>query len=215
MPATRRGVALLVMVLAVVVAPHLKADAVLLTDNYGVGTISSPPYYVGGPGTYYSISAPSPVTTLPYYELLICSGAPCGTGNGIPSSIATDSIPATVYVGNPHGYVSDKLITSTTPMQFYDSSGAPLLVGVALDFIFTFGLDLTGPPLPCASVGGCAFTYDASVQTVGTLTWASGGSTTLLFQYNTPEPGTLLTCTLGLAAACAFGIRRRKQPLVS
>jgi hypothetical protein len=198
MAQSARGVAVLVFLLTLILVPQLDADAVLLSDNYGAGSISSPPYYVVGPGWSYLVSGPSSISPVTdYYSVTVCT-APCEATEAY-GPMVTNTIPATVYVGDPWGYVSDKIGTIAN----YQS---PFTV---VHFDFTFGLNLTGSPLTCASVGGCAFTYDGSIQDVGAITWDGGGSTTLQFQYNTPEPSTFSALTLGLGLACAFGMRRR------
>jgi MYXO-CTERM domain-containing protein len=195
---------LLVSVLAVLVAPHLKADVVRLSDNYGLGSMTMPAYYFsfGGPESYYySVSAD--------YYAMVCGSEPCAALEGYPDSVAANTIPGTVFIGNPGGYVSDEIATTISGTDF-----------VWVRFDFTFGLDLTGSPFTCASVGGCALTYNGSVQDVGVITYGpgmfgppvDGFATTLQFQYgpSTPEPSAFSTLALGLAGlACLVGMRRR------
>jgi len=75
------------------------------------------------------------------------------------------TIPATAYIGDPTGYVSDEIVTTITTISFGWNR---------VNFVFTSGLDLTGSPVTCASVGGCAFAYNGSVQDVGVVTWGPG-----------------------------------------
>jgi len=223
-----RGIALLGLAL---IASHLNADAVLLSDNYGSGSIASPPYYISlGSGSCNEYSAPGggSITNEGYYEVVDCSGGtmyaeePYFNLNFPAGGLLSDTIPATVYVGDPDGYVSDEIITTATP----EDGG----IITAVTFTFAFSLDLTGSPFTCASVGGCNLTYNGAIQDVGEITWANGpegvnalnqSSTTLEFQDNAPEPGTFPTTALGLALACILGIcwringsrRFRERPL--
>ncbi len=164
----------LVLMAAAFVAPQLKADTIQFTDNYGTASETVPAYYVAG-----------------------CSGGECSGVDIYLYTVASSTIPATVYIGNPDGYVSDTITTTTGP------PGCPVgdpCLATALHFVFLSGLDLTGSPVRCASVGGCNFTYDNSVQDVGTIIWGPGDftppdgySTTFQFQSLT---GTLLTASL-------------------
>jgi hypothetical protein len=233
-----RVVALLVLMLAVLAAPHLKADAVygdavLFTDNGdGTGSMAEPPNYFDSsflnniPGTgascsFYTVYGSSVITYAGYYPVAVCgSGVTQVATEGYLFSLAdaTNTIPAgTVYVGDALGYVSDEIVAT-----FPAASGCGLPDGTVtsdpaqcalyvtfVQFSFTFGLDLTGSPVTCASVGGCHFTYNGAVQTVGVITWGSsayfggtppGNTTTLLFQgvSSVPESNTFFALALGL-----------------
>jgi len=85
----------------------------------------------------------------------------CGSATGLMAGAGT--IPATVYIGDPAGYVSDEIATTITPEE-----GPAGLVITFIEFTFTFGMDLRGSPFTCATVGGCDFTYNGSIQDVGT-----------------------------------------------
>jgi MYXO-CTERM domain-containing protein len=207
-----RCVALLAITLALPGAPALKADSVLLTDNYGSGLLAAPPYYVGGSaGSCYSYTVPGgpEISAAGYYEVLDCSGGTVGAGDGYPYSVGGDTIPGTVFVGDPGGYISDEITTTVSAGEFFSS----------VEFTFSFGLDLTGSPATCDSVGGCNLAYDGSIQDLGTITWgpgwfnpAGGATTALRFQYNSPEPASLSTFSFGLAGlALLFGKRRRSS----
>ncbi|MGD0297805.1 MAG: hypothetical protein ABSE86_11870 [Bryobacteraceae bacterium] len=172
-----RCVALLVLAVAVFLAPHLNADTILFTDNYGTATETVPAYYVAG-----------------------CQGGSCNGSEGYAFTVATNTIPATAYIGDPGGNVSDKIVTSVGPPLSCTPSPACLGEFTVVQFAFTSGLDLMGSPFTCASVGGCIFSYNNSVQNLGTITWgpglfppSNGFSTTFQFQSLT---GTQLTATL-------------------
>ena len=159
---------LLFLVAVAVVAPNLNADVLLLKDFYGTASFTIPAYYVA-----------------------FCSGNNCNGTEGYPLTVAGNTIPGTVYIGDPGGYVSDMIVTS------FPLGGGCTVGGVHytptqctayfsnLHFDITSGLDLTGTPMTCGSVGGCQYTYDGSVQTLGEITWGPG----LL----TPVPGTVTT----------------------
>ena len=146
-----RGAALLLLMVAVSVAPHVQADTVLFTDKYGTASENVPAYYIAS-----------------------CNGASCSGADGYPFTVASNTIPATAYIGDPEGYVSDKIVTTVTSSNISN-----------VQFTFTAGLDLTGSRVTCASVGGCAFRYSGSIQTLGVITWGPG--------LYTPTPGSSTT----------------------
>lgn len=150
----------------------LKADTVVFQDVAGTVQASFPGYYVTG-----------------------CAGntSKCGGAEGYPYTLASDTIPNTVYIGDPAGYVSDEIVALIKPEGDITSVG----------FTFEAGLDRTGTPTMCASVGGCNLPYDGSVQTIGDVTYGPGlfpppanFSTTLEYQHvAVPEPPTLGVAT--------------------
>ena len=158
--------------------PHLEADNIIFSDNYGTPTASIPAYYVG-----------------------TCSGASCQASEGYSFTLVSNTIPATTYVGDSVGNVSDEIVATIGPPTSCSPTPACLTEFTSVQFTFTSGLDLTGSPVTCASVGGCDFTYDNTLQTVGAIIYgpgpfgppAPGFSTTLQFQSLT---GTLLSATL-------------------
>lgn len=187
-----RCAALLAFACAALVAPRLKADAVLVTDDYGSGSIILPGYYVP---TGTGLCQPETPLGGGLFEMT-CNGGTIFASQGYECGIVADTLPATVYVGDPGGNVSDAIVTTITSVN----SG---LIDV-VEFAFTFGLDLTSSPLTCASVGGCDLTYNGSIQNVGVITWGTFGitpSTTLQFQNTTPEPSTFSTLALCLGLA--------------
>jgi hypothetical protein len=167
-----RGVALLVLVFvpALLMAPHLRADTVLFTDTTGVASETIPAYY---------------------FDFSNCSPS-CQPFEGYPYTAVSNTIPATVYVGDPTGYVSDKITTTLSPPgpDTWSCNGRNPCPGVTgVNFSFTPGLDLTGSPITCASIGGCVLAYDGSLQDLGAITWGpglfspgAGYATTLEFQ---------------------------------
>jgi PEP-CTERM motif len=172
-------------------SPLLKAnDFVLFQDFGGFSALSTQPgYYVGG-----------------------CL-ATCQTEEGYAFDVQTNTIPpGNIYIGDAAGNVSDKLWATVTPVT--DTNGDPGFTQVV--FFMDFGLD-HGSPTSCASVGGCAFTADGSVDTLGVITWTDGFfpvgpggfTTTWEFQFVAPEPGTFFL--LGGALAGIAGLRRRRQ----
>jgi hypothetical protein len=177
-----RNSALVLLMCAMFTAPLMKADSILLTNDYGTGLANIPAYYVGG-----CISGAS-----------TCSGV-----DGYPYTVGSNTIPSgNIYISDPSGNVSDRIsFTLSAP-----SSCSPTPPGgcgtelTNVQFNFATGLDQTGTPTTCLSVGGCAFIYDGSIQTLGTVTWAPGlftpspgFSTTLEYQ---SLIGTALTATL-------------------
>lgn len=175
------------LVAALFAAHWLKAgDLVLFQDFAGTGVVNSPAYYVGFCDQGLKV---------------------CGAIDGYPYTVAANTIPVVaIYVGDPGGDVSDKILASALP----DVTGFSVV-----RFEMDFGLDLGGPPVTCASVGGCAFIYDGSVETLGVITWGpgnltppAGDTTTLEFQFIAPEPGTF--SLLGGALLGLAGMRRRR-----
>jgi len=166
-----RSIALILLVLAVFVCPSVNADTVgdtiLFTDTHGVGSETIPPYYI---------------------DLSRCSPN-CAPFDAYPYSVVGDTIPGTVYIGDRSGYVSDKIVTTFPTDGTCTNAGVPVsCVGyiTAVQFLFSSGLDLSSP-YTCASVGGCDFIYDGSIQTVGQIDWGPGAfpgsyATTLQFQ---------------------------------
>jgi hypothetical protein len=205
-----RVVAPMVLVLAVLLAPNLKADIVLFTDNYGVGSETIPGYYFDFSGC---LPGQPGAPTSP--------NGSCQPFEGYADTVTADTILATVFIGDPAGIVSDEIATTLSPPGPF--TGSCVIGGIVTDpcpgftevsFVFSYGLDLMGSPFTCASVGGCDLTYNGSIQDVGVITWSDAGfidygTTTLQFQYITPEPSTLFTLTLGLGLACVFGMRRK------
>jgi len=159
-------IALLSGFVLLMAATRARADIILLQDVAGTAEASFPPYYVAG-----------------------CTPVSCGGTEGYPfSPVLSDSIPATVYIGDPAGFVSDKITSSVTP------AGTEFTI---VEFSLLSGLDLNASPTTCASVGGC-LTYDGLVQTLGTITYGNTGllpaefTTTLEYEHlATPEPATL------------------------
>lgn len=158
--------------LLLVGATAARADVVLFQDIDGTGAETVPAYY----------------------PLQGCNSTDCvALGEPYQSTVTTNTIPGTIYIGDSSGNVSDKIIASVTPYSLN-----PTEVTI-VDFTFDFGLDLSSPET-CASVGGCAITRDGTVQTLGTITWGPGffeippiPTTTLEYQYvPTPEPSMLL-----------------------
>jgi hypothetical protein len=150
-------------------ATAARADVVLFQDIGGTGAETVPAYY----------------------PIQGCNSTDCvALGEPYQSTVTTNTIPDTIYIGDPLGNVSDKIVASETL-----HAGPTTIV----DFTLFFGLDLASPET-CASVGGCNITYDGAVQTLGTITWGPGffevppiATTTLEYQYvATPEPATLL-----------------------
>jgi hypothetical protein len=158
-----RSFALVLLVGAMFTVPMMKADSILLTNDYGIGLANIPAYYVGG-----CISGAS-----------TCSGV-----DGYPYTVGSNTIPSgNIYISDPSGNVSDRIsFTTSAP-----SSCSPTPPGgcgsqfTDVQFSYATGLDMTGTPTTCLSVGGCAFIYNGSIQTLGTVTWAPG--------YFTPSPG--------------------------
>jgi hypothetical protein len=155
----------------------LNADTVRFTDNYGTASASVPAYYV------------------PF-----CGGGSCTVVDSYPLTVAADTIAPIIYIGNHSGYVSDKIVALVGPPANCTPAPACFSQITAVNFTLTSGLDLTGSPFTCVSVGGCSFTYDGSVQDMGSITWGPGlfsptpgFSTDLLFQSLT---GTILSQTL-------------------
>ena len=185
-----RSAALLALMVTVFWTPHLKAgDIVLFTDNNGAASDTVPPAYV-----------------------VFCSGASCSGGDLYPYTVVSETIPATVYIGDPAGYVSDEIVTTVAPINVAGFT--------EVQFAFTAGLDLTGALVTCASVGGCDFNYNGSVQDVGLITWGagvltppSGYSTTLEFQSLTgttvPEPSVPALLSIGLAIVGVLRLAKR------
>jgi hypothetical protein len=196
-----RSIALVVLMVAVSMAPHLKADVVLFTDNHGTGLEVIPPYYI-------DLSGCMPL---------------CQPGDTYPFTVVTNTIPATVYIGDPNGYVSDEITSMLRPP--IACSGVPGPCGdffTGADFVFSYGLDLRGSPFTCASVGGCDFTYNGAVQDVGVITWGPGletppigYTTTLQFQHDaqssTPEPSSPVLLMLGLLSVASMMYRRKQS----
>jgi hypothetical protein len=195
-----RSITLPLLVLCVFVAPHLKADTVLFTDSNGTASETIPAYYVG-----------------------FCSNGSCSAGDGYPFLVATDTIPATVYIGDSRGLVSDEIVT-TFPENSCTLGAGPLSPAQCAkyftdaNFVFTSGLDLSGSPSTCASVGGCLFTSNGLIQDVGAITWSPGfevptaGFTTTLEFQNVPEPSTFPLLVLSFALTSFLGTRRSKLP---
>lgn len=143
---------------------------------------------------FQDIGGTGVVTTPPEYPIQGCNSTQCEADEPYPYTVVTNTIPATIYIGDGSGDVSDEIVASVMPY-----SANPTEVTI-VDFTFYFGLDL-GTPESCASVaGGCTVTRDGSVQDLGTITWGpgfftptDGFSTTLEYQYvPTPEPSMLL-----------------------
>ena len=120
------------------------------------------------------------------------------TGHGPGDSIVTFGIASVTYIGNLAGIVTDQL-TATPDVQGSLTS---------LDYSFDAGLGPNGTT--CASVGGCQFTADGTVQILGTITWAHGGFDTIEFQA-VPEPGSVSFVGLGLVGLAGAFRRRFKQ----
>lgn len=144
-------------------AARAQADTILIINDYGTGQVTIPAYYVGG-----------------------CVGNQCSGVDGYPYSIASNTIPNTTYIGDPSGNVSDMITFSAAPPAPGTCTPAPACNNEFTDVNFqsVSGLDMTGTPEACASVGGCAFIYNGSVQTVGTLTYGPPG------YFGNPAPGT-------------------------
>jgi PEP-CTERM motif len=124
------------------------------------------------------------------------------TGHGPGDSIVTFGIASVTYIGNLAGIVTDQL-TATPDVQ------GPI---TSIDYSFDAGLASNGTT--CASVGGCQFTADGTVQILGTITWADAGMgglmDTIEFQA-VPEPGSVSFVGLGLVGLAAAFLRRFKQ----
>lgn len=153
-------------------ATAVRADVVLFQDIGGTGAESVPAYY----------------------PIQGCNSTDCvALGEPYQSTVASNTIPDTIYIGDSLGNVSDKIVASATP---YSLNPTQITI---VDFTFYFGLDV-GSTETCASVGGCNITHDGTVQDLGTITWGPGffeippiATTTLEYQYvATPEPSMLL-----------------------
>ena len=133
-------------------AARAQADTILIINDYGTGQVTIPAYYVGG-----------------------CVGNQCSGVDGYPYSIASNTLPQNhVTPATPAGNVSDMITFSAAPPAPGTCTPAPACNNEFTDVNFqsVSGLDMTGTPEACASVGGCAFIYNGSVQTVGTLTYS-------------------------------------------
>ncbi len=167
-----------------------RADVVLFQDIGGTGAETVPAYY----------------------PIVGCNSTDCvALGEPYQSTVTTNTIPDTIYIGDPSGNVSDEIVASETP-----HAGPTTIV----DFTFYFGLDLSSPET-CASVGGCDITHNGTVQTLGTITWGPGffeippiPTTTLEYQYvPTPEPSMLLVVgALFLMMLIVIARRHRTSP---
>jgi hypothetical protein len=165
---------------AMIIAPLMHGDVITFTNNYGtaLGTIPA------------------------YYPIQDCVGNSCTAIQTYPLTVASNTIPGAVYISDPSGNVSDSIVSTIQPLTTCTPQPSCLGLYTQTMFVFTSGLDMTGSPETCASVGGCAFVYSGSVQTIGTITWGPGlfippalyGDTTTL-EYQSLI-GTLLTATL-------------------
>jgi hypothetical protein len=113
-----------------IAATALKADVVLFQDFFGTGKMTVPAYYIGG---------------CDQGNLL------CAASEAYPYSVDTNTIPATAYIGDSGGFVSDEIQTTvnTTNPDFS-----------FVTFQFFFGKDLDG-------LTTCASVADAFSRTMG------------------------------------------------
>jgi hypothetical protein len=176
-----------------------KADTITFTDVYG--TVTGTTTFAGD------------------FPCLPTIGICQVDETGFFSTTATASwvnmqIASPIYIGDALGDVSAEI---TSSFVFQPSTPAP---GGAL--IITYyaqgGLDLSAPST-CASVGGCQFTEDGTLQLLGTTTYNqttfdgtmfTAPPTPVYFQYIAPEPGSLALFAAGLCTLAGFGWRRKK-----
>lgn len=124
-------------------------------------------------------------------DLFFCASDHCNgieTGHGPGDVLLTFGIASTIYMADQAGFISEKLVTTTNTQNTITN----------VDYSFDSGLDL-GNPTTCASVGGCQFTTNGTVQTLGTLTWSDDSTDKIQFQA-VPEPSTLTLLSAGLLA---------------
>jgi hypothetical protein len=116
----KRGVVLLVTAMAAIVAGQLKADIVTLVDKgNGTGSITVPDFYnltSGGPcnlsGMYVTCTSSNGLVGLQSIAIL---AAP----------VASTVVPATIYIGDPSGNISDEIATSVMAPMSCDLSTLP------------------------------------------------------------------------------------------
>jgi hypothetical protein len=215
----KRGVVLLVTAMAAIVAGQLKADIVTLVDQgNGAGSITVP--------DFYNFTSGGPCNPSGMYLTCVSSNGMVGllSDATFAAPVASTVVPATIYIGDPSGNVSDEIATSVMAPTGCDLSTLPSGSTCAEYFLvqsinFTFGLDRTGPPISCLSVGGC-ISYNGLIQDVGTIAYgaepdpltifAPSSNLTLDFQY-TPEPSLFAPLALGLVVLTGLVVRKKAR----
>ena len=147
-------------------------------------------------------------------DFIFCGSSPCSvlvTGHAdfvsVTSLVTSFSISPTIYIGDGNGIVIDRLVSTVSVLPFLPPSPGSV---TNLGLVLSTALEL-GSPFTCASVGGCQFTADGSVQTLGTVSWTYGADTEVTFQAVGPEPATVGLLLLGVTGLAASRFRNRKS----
>ncbi|MGA3190384.1 MAG: hypothetical protein ABSF22_25040 [Bryobacteraceae bacterium] len=140
----------------------------------------------------------------------------------LAAPLATTPVVAPIYIGDPSGKVSDEIVTSFSAPTSCDLSSLPPGSTCPEYFLvqnitYTFGLDLTGPPVSCSSVGGC-IPYTGLLQDVGTVVYGAEPSPLTIFApstltldfQRTPEPNLIVPLAIGLGLA-GLVVRRKSM----